>query len=181
MSGDVCSDKCWFAVLCRFRLQCSSGLRRRSAAARLLGLWVRIPTGAWMSVCCECCVLSGKVFCDELITRPEEFYQVWCVWLWSWILDDQRPWPTRSVAPWQRKKFLKLSLRLTKHHNIMVCGSVEMYLHALLASEVDASCVQLCAFTDLCAGKYISIPYILESNPHPNLIRTIFLPHFLTF
>ena len=33
------------------------GLRRGSAAARLLRLWVRIPPGAWMSVCCECCVV----------------------------------------------------------------------------------------------------------------------------
>jgi hypothetical protein len=30
------------------------GLRRGSATARLLGLWVRIPPCAWMSVCCEC-------------------------------------------------------------------------------------------------------------------------------
>ena len=29
------------------------GLRRRSAAARLLKLWVRISRGAWMFVCCE--------------------------------------------------------------------------------------------------------------------------------
>ena len=35
------------------------------------------PTGAWISVCCECCVLSGKGFCDELITRPEESYRLW--------------------------------------------------------------------------------------------------------
>ena len=34
------------------------GLRCASAAARLLGLRVRIPPGAWMSVSCECCVLS---------------------------------------------------------------------------------------------------------------------------
>jgi len=27
-----------------------------------------------MSVCCECCVLSGRVLCDGLITRPEESY-----------------------------------------------------------------------------------------------------------
>ena len=53
------------------RSQWPRGLRRRSAAARLLGLWVRIPPGAWMSVCCECCVLSGRVRCDGLITRPE--------------------------------------------------------------------------------------------------------------
>jgi len=30
---------------------------RRSAVARLLISWVRIPPGAWMFVCCECCVL----------------------------------------------------------------------------------------------------------------------------
>jgi len=32
-----------------------------------------------MFVCCECCVLSGRGLCDELITRPEEFYRQWCV------------------------------------------------------------------------------------------------------
>jgi len=57
----------------------SRGLRRRSAAARLLGLWVRIRPGTWMSVCCECCVLSGRCLSDELITRPEESYRLWCV------------------------------------------------------------------------------------------------------
>ena len=25
-----------------------------------------------MDVCCECCVLSGRGLCEELITRPEE-------------------------------------------------------------------------------------------------------------
>jgi len=34
------------------------GLERGSAAAHLLRLRVRIPLGAWKSVCCECCVLS---------------------------------------------------------------------------------------------------------------------------
>jgi len=32
-------------------------LKRESAAARLLGLWVRIPPAAWTSVSFECCVL----------------------------------------------------------------------------------------------------------------------------
>jgi len=32
-----------------------------------------------MSVCCECCVLSGRGLCDGLITRPEESYRLWCV------------------------------------------------------------------------------------------------------
>ena len=32
-----------------------------------------------MSVCCECCVLSGRGPCEQLITRPEESYGLWCV------------------------------------------------------------------------------------------------------
>jgi len=32
-----------------------------------------------MFACCECCVLSGRGFCDELITRPEESYPLCCV------------------------------------------------------------------------------------------------------
>ena len=36
------------------------------------------PTGD-MDVCFERCVLSGRGLCDELITRPEESYRLWCV------------------------------------------------------------------------------------------------------
>jgi hypothetical protein len=61
------------------RSQWPRGLRRRSVASRLLRSWVRIPPRAWMFVCCECCVLSGWGICDELITRPEESYRLWCV------------------------------------------------------------------------------------------------------
>ena len=58
------------------RSQWPSGLRRVSTADRLLGLWVRIAPGAWMSVSCKCCMLS---VCDWLITRPEESYRLWFV------------------------------------------------------------------------------------------------------
>jgi len=51
----------------------------KSVAARLLRSWVRIPPGAWIFVCCECRVLSGRGLCDELITRPEESYRRCCV------------------------------------------------------------------------------------------------------
>ena len=61
------------------RSQWPRGLRRRSAAGRLLRSWVWIPPGAWMFVCCECCVLSGRGLCDELITHPEESYRLCCV------------------------------------------------------------------------------------------------------
>jgi hypothetical protein len=32
-----------------------------------------------MNVCREYFVLSGRGLCDELITRPEESYRLWCV------------------------------------------------------------------------------------------------------
>jgi hypothetical protein len=45
-------------------------LSRGSAAARLLGLRVRIPPGACMSLSCEWCIFSGRDLCVGLITRP---------------------------------------------------------------------------------------------------------------
>jgi len=50
---------------------------RRPLTYRDRGIW--IPPGAWIFVCCECRVLSGRGLCDELITRPEEYYRLWCV------------------------------------------------------------------------------------------------------
>ena len=61
------------------RSQWPRGIKRRSLAARLLRLWVRIPPGAWIFVCCECCVLSGRGLCDGLIIRSEESYRMWRV------------------------------------------------------------------------------------------------------
>ena len=54
-----------------------------------------------MFVCCECCVLSGRGLCDELITRPEESYRLCCVVVSNLeTLRIRRPWPAlgRSAA-----------------------------------------------------------------------------------
>jgi hypothetical protein len=62
-----------------------------------------------MSVCCECCVLSGRGLCDELITRPDESYRLWCVVVCdletSWM---KRPWPTWGLL--RQIKLKKCSL-----------------------------------------------------------------------
>ena len=79
-------------VVCRS--QWPHGIRRRSSAARLLRLWVWIPPEAWMFVCCECCVSSGRGLCDELITRPEESYRLWRV-----VVCDQETSKTRRLKP----------------------------------------------------------------------------------
>ena len=68
------SQSILFNIILQFtpcRSQWPRGLRRGSAAARFLGLWVQIPPGTLISVCCECCVLSGRGLCIGLITRPE--------------------------------------------------------------------------------------------------------------
>jgi len=64
------------------RSQWPRGLRRRSAAARLLRSWVRIPPEEWIFVCCKCCLLWGRGLCNELIARPEESYRLW------WVVCD---------------------------------------------------------------------------------------------
>jgi len=59
-----------------------------------------------MFVCCECCVLSGRGLCDELITRPEvsdhDCGASLCV--------IQKPGPLRAVAPkTNRTNFITIS------------------------------------------------------------------------
>ena len=86
------------------RSQWPRGLSRWSAAARLLGLWVRIPPGPWVSVCCECCVLSGRGLCVWLITCPEESYLVRCVGVWSWCIENEEAmayWGTVARCGWK--------------------------------------------------------------------------------
>jgi hypothetical protein len=66
------------------------GLRRGSAAACMLLLRVRIPPGhgclsLFNIMCCQVCRCFG------MITRPEESYTLWCVWVWLW-----RAWPGRD-------------------------------------------------------------------------------------
>jgi len=83
------------SLFCRNRILAG---QFRWPAVRLLVLRVQIPPGEWASVCCECCVLSGKGHCVGLITRPEVAYPVWCVWVWLWSLEV--PGPVGALAPW---------------------------------------------------------------------------------
>jgi hypothetical protein len=53
----------------KFRPHCPCGLRRGSAAARLLRLQFRISPGAWMPVFFECCVCLLSVRRADYSTR----------------------------------------------------------------------------------------------------------------
>jgi hypothetical protein len=99
-------------------------LRCGSTAARLLGSWVRIPPGAWMFVSCECCVLSGRGLCDELITRPEESYRLWCV---SNVCDHETstkrggPGPYKGCRAIEKKSIQLKSQRATHPTDRQLC------------------------------------------------------------
>ena len=60
----------------------------------------------------ECRVLSGRGLCDELITRPEESYRLWCV-----VVCDLET--SRMGAPYDnsrlrvKEEMVPTSLRLT--------------------------------------------------------------------
>jgi hypothetical protein len=75
--GFISQNKIYCISIATCRSQWPRGLRRGSATARLLRLWVRIPPEVWKSV--ESCVLSGRGLSDGLITRPEQSYRLWCV------------------------------------------------------------------------------------------------------
>jgi hypothetical protein len=90
------------------RSQWPRGLRRVSAAARSLGLWDRIPRGAYMFVSCECRVLSGRGLCEGQ-RRPTE-----CDVSESdrKALIMRQPWPSKGC--WAMKK-VDEGMSLDKH------------------------------------------------------------------
>jgi hypothetical protein len=62
---------------------CRAVLRSRAVADLLLGLWVRIPFAAWISVFRRCCVWSVRGPYEEPIPRQKESYRVCvCVCVW---------------------------------------------------------------------------------------------------
>jgi hypothetical protein len=73
----------------------------------LAGIAGSNPAGG-MDVCQECCVLSGRGLCDGLITRPEVSYRLWCVWVWSWVLNNEEALAHRGCcAMVKNKTFVK--------------------------------------------------------------------------
>jgi hypothetical protein len=87
------------------------------------------PTGG-MDVClCECCVLSGRGLCYELITRPEESYRLWCVVVCDLETSRMRkPWPA-----------LGRSTRKKRERGTMIIGKFQTQLNNFEASETKNS------------------------------------------
>jgi len=114
----------YFCTDLNCRSQWPPGLRRMSAATRLLILWVQVPARTWKFVCCEYRVFSSRCLCDELITCPEESCRLWCVVVCdlktSWI---RRPWPTWGCRTKNKEMDLKWVVKLRRHALVRrLCG-----------------------------------------------------------
>jgi hypothetical protein len=111
-------------------------LRRRSAAARLLRSWVRIPQGG-MDVCCKCCVLSIRGLCDELTTHPEESYRLWYVVVCDLETSRmRRPWPALGRSAKKNNFYVfRADLLLITRRNYSVYTAVGAMLLCWLAVD----------------------------------------------
>jgi hypothetical protein len=108
-----------FVMIFWSRSQWPRCLRSGYAAAHLFRLWVRVPAGAWMFVCYDCCVLSGRGLCDELITRLEESYRLWRII----VCDLETSRNEEALAHWGGGGLLR-EIRKHKKKDLSKCYKV---------------------------------------------------------
>jgi len=84
-----------------------------------------------MFLCRECCLLSGIGLCDELITRPEESYRLWCVVVCDLETSRmRRPWPALGRSPTAKQKYyLYIDLYICKIHLYILCIYISIYIY----------------------------------------------------
>ena len=94
-----------------------------------------------MSVCRECCVLSSRGLCGELITRPEESCRLWCIVVCDLETSRmRRSWPALDRSTTRKKNYRNFSLLnlirleiisiITFKNYILICR-----LHCLMKHE----------------------------------------------
>ena len=82
--------------------QLPRGLRHRSAAFRLLRLWVQIPLGAWTFVSFECCQVDISAMSWSLVQRSLTNSDTSCVILKP--CEWEGPGPQGAVMPETNKQ-----------------------------------------------------------------------------
>ena len=85
-----------------------------------------------MYVCCDCCVLSRRGLCDELIIRKEEAYRLWRVVVCDLETSKmRRPWPTGDVAQFKQCNYKYLN------HVIFYLQLVQYIYNTGLSKKMD--------------------------------------------
>jgi hypothetical protein len=148
-------------VLAR-RWRWPQSLRRGSSAAAFVGLRVRIPQGECLYASFEWCVLSGRGLCDGLITRPEEPYRVWCVWVWSRNLDNEEPLGFCARKKNINLKIMARKLIFEKYNRVYGVVSRTFWTDAVKITNLTTKCVcKLPTATQLHAVCYTDSLYMV--------------------
>jgi len=136
------------------------GLRRWSAAAHLLGWWVRIPPWAWMFVSCECCMLSGRSLCDGPIPHLEEFQRVY-----------HQVWPSATITLFTcNEKVDRGKKKRTKDKRL---ESVHLEDREADAPCTEKSCKKICYRRGLCELSHYHGSVVCSLNLGPT-VRVFF-------
>jgi hypothetical protein len=93
-----------------------------------------------MFVCCECYVLSGRGLCDELITRPEESYRLWCVVVRDLENLKNEEAMTRVGSQRHRKKKILLYITITVKMKLKKFGRTVTALFKMFTVFVLSLC-----------------------------------------
>ena len=75
-------------------------------------------------------MLSGSGLCDELITRPEESYRLWCVVVCDLETSRmRRPWPALGCGSTGEKIYIHI------YTYIYVC--IYIYIYIYIYTQLD--------------------------------------------
>ena len=76
-------------------------------------------------------MLSGRGLCDELITRPEESYRLWCVVVCDLETSSRmrRPWPALGCSAIGKKKhedtmYVEIPMHVGPNQGMIKCHDV---------------------------------------------------------
>jgi len=120
-----------------------------------MGFWILLGTGMFVSW--ECCVLSGRSLCIELITGTEESFWLWCVVMYDLETSRmRRPWPLLGYSA-TKKKVLK---------NFISVWFVRNFDHptGMVMSNQCTKSISHCATNPLQVAMSVS-PSITYDNP----------------
>jgi len=132
-----------------------------------------------MFVCCECCVLSGRSLCDELITRPEESYRLCCVVVCDLETSRmRRPWPALGRSAIEKKKPARI--RTAHTYSLTPCSRV--LLDKLTGSQLVNKFPALYGtprfITAFTSARHLSLSWASSNqsiSPHPIYWRSILI------
>jgi len=96
--------------------------------------------------------LSGRGLCLGLITCPEESYQVWCVWVWSWSLDSEEALAHYGLSSHGEIQVLEGNVRLHTAVKDMTSTCTSLVSHCWIYS------------TNFCDGLWPSWEVLLVST-----------------